>query len=269
MKTYLLLIYFGTLVSNHANANLSELPESMRYNQPQKIFIDRVTEKNSAQLRDNQVDAVSNVSKNLDLYSELERLRSENKKLKKNKNPKPHILEIPLTVRALDEISGSILNSSIVTAGSSEMIIYSGVKDGPLKNAKFDCTGQVEGQRVKAYCSRIILQDREIEARILVRDGFDGAASIKPDNIWTGEEEEFLKMGFATFAGALFDSAKNRSRTVIGDTENQDAKNRTLDGLFSVADQSQRQANSRRQGLQTVAVLNSGKEVILQFLEGF
>jgi hypothetical protein len=269
MKVFIAILAFYMLSSGSAYAALSVLPENMRYNQPQKIYVDRVKETKSSQQREEKRDTVSAIGKQLDLYSEIERLRTENRELQKIRNPRPHVIEVPLSVRSLDEIHGTILNSSIVTSGSSEITIFSGASSGPLKNAKFDCTGHVEGQRVKAYCSRIILQDREIEAKILVRDGFDGAASIKPDKIWTGEEEEFLKMGFATFAGALFDSAKGRSRTAIGDTENQDAKNRTLDGLFGVAEQGQRQSQRNLQQIQTVAVLNSGKRVVLQFLEAF
>lgn len=252
-------------------AQLSILPESKRYNQPQRIIVDRVSEVQSGNRRHTESRPVNleNINRQLELLEEIERLKKEKHEIAKIRNPRPHIVEIPISVRTLDEFKGFILNSSLVTNTPSEITIYSGIKTGPLRNAKFDCRGQMEGYRVKAYCTRAILQDRGIDVKILVRDGVDGAASIKPSKVWTGEEEEFLKMGFSTFAAALFDSAKSRSRTIVGDSENHNSKNRTLDGLFGVADQGRQRAEKGLNSIQTVGVINSGTEVVLQVLEGF
>lgn len=239
------------------------LPDSKRYNQPQKIYIDSVQEVRSATSRTTDVKIIRE-----DHSKEIERLKRENLKLRGTGKSNPIVINLPTKIRPLDEFKGVILNSTLVTSYDSEVVVVSSEKKGPLKGAKLDCTARLQGSRIKAYCTRAIYPNREIETKILLRDFTDGADVILPKKIWTSEESDFVKLGFSTFAAALFDSAKERSVTAIGDTENASSKNRTLDGLFGVADMGRRNTEKGLNEIKMAAVIESGTPVLIQFLEG-
>lgn len=253
MKFFILLFMIPVTV----NA-LNVLPEDERYGnekvieKERVIYRDRVRERMAAQKK-----------KHTAVKPTERKVRKKTTRV----SASPIIIERKSEIRSLDRFNGEIPDSALVTGSGSEIIVVSSEKKGPLQDAKLKCQAGIDGLRVKIYCNKVIFPDREFSAKVLVRDGFDGASSVKADKVWTGEEQGFLKSAFATFSGAFFDSAKSRSETDFGEVPNSNSRNRVLDGLFDVAgdvsDKTAREANR----IKTVAVLDAGRKVKIQFLE--
>lgn len=264
------------------------LPPEERYGRPREriIEVERIVyEKSAPEKNGSGIDSSpahghystlnNQVSNSMDDYQRdayilMQQLNQANERIRElttKRGPIPHIVERNFSIMPLDEFRGIILNSALISNYSSEITVHSVEPNGPLQGATLDCSGSMLRKRIKVYCSRIIWRNDVKDIHAILRDGVDGVDAIKADEVWTGEEAEFLKASFATLAGGIFDSAKGRSRTDIGDVENAEAKNRVLGGLISVADENTQRSMRRTQQQEIVGVLEAGKMVTIQFLE--
>jgi hypothetical protein len=180
----------------------------------------------------------------------------------------PIVIENYHKIKTLDSYSGILRDSLILTQSPSEVVIYADEKGGLLSDSKLRCKGGVFIQRVKIYCDLLVTTDKEFPVKVLIREKVDGASTLVPDKFYTGEEARFIKQSFASFFGGVMDASKDRSMTLNGEKELVNAKNKVYDGLFAIADNTESSLKKETSDVQVAAVVNSGREVIIEFLEG-
>lgn len=180
----------------------------------------------------------------------------------------PIILERSVGIRSLDTFKGVLTDSLILTRSASEVIVKSSETDGPLENAKLRCLGGVVLQRVKIYCDLLVTPYKEHRVRVLIREDSDGASTLLPDKYYTGEEARFIKQSFASmFAGAM-DASKERFLSDRGQEELVNSKNKIYEGLFNVGKNAQSELDRNASEVEIAAVVNSGRAVRIEFIEG-
>lgn len=180
----------------------------------------------------------------------------------------PIVIENYHKIRTLDSYNGIIKDSLVLTQGPSEVVIYADEKGGLLNDSKLRCKGGVFIQRVKIYCDLLVTPDKEFPVKVLIREKVDGSSTLVPDKFYTGEEARFIKQSFASFFGGVMDASKDRSMTLSGEKELVNAKNKVYDGLFAIADNTESGLKKEANDVQVAAVVNSGREVRIEFLEG-
>lgn len=180
----------------------------------------------------------------------------------------PIILERKINVRTLDTYKGFLPDSLILTRSPSEVIVKSSEVDGPLADTRLRCLGSVVLQRAKIYCDLMVTPDKEVRVRVLIREDHDGASTILPDKYYTGEEARFIKQSFsAMFAGAM-DASKDRFLSAMGEEELVNSKNKIYEGLFNVGKNAQNELKNEASEVEIAAVINSGRKIRIEFLEG-
>jgi len=180
----------------------------------------------------------------------------------------PIVIENYHKIRTLDSYSGILRDSLVLTQSPSEVVIYADEKGGLLSDSKLRCKGGVFTQRVKIYCDLLVTPDKEFPVKVLIREKFDGSSTLVPDKFYTGEEARFIKQSFSSFFGGVMDASKDRSMTVNGEQELVNAKNKVYAGMFAIADNSESELRKEVNDVQVAAVVNSGREVRIEFLEG-
>ena len=180
----------------------------------------------------------------------------------------PIVIENYHKIRSLDSYNGILKDSLVLTQSPSEVVIYADEKGGLLNDSKLRCKGGVFIQRFKIYCDLLVTQDKEFPVKVLIREKLDGSSTLVPDKFYTGEEARFIKQSFASFFGGVMDASKDRSMTLNGEKDLVNAKNKVYDGLFAIADNSESELKKEANEVQVAAVINSGREVRIEFLEG-
>jgi hypothetical protein len=180
----------------------------------------------------------------------------------------PIVIENYHKIRTLDSYNGILRDSLILTQGPSEVVIYADEKGGLLNDSKLRCKGGVFIQRVKIYCDLLVTPDKEFPVKVLIREKVDGSSTLVPDKFYTGEEARFIKQSFASFFGGVMDASKDRTLTLNGEKELVNAKNKIYNGMFAIADNSENELKKEANDVQVAAVVNSGREVRIEFLEG-
>lgn len=180
----------------------------------------------------------------------------------------PIVIERKINVRTLDTYKGFLPDSLILTRSPSEVIVKSSEVDGPLADTRLRCLGSVVLQRAKIYCDLMVTPDREVKVRVLIREDHDGASTILPDKYYTGEEARFIKQSFsAMFAGAM-DASKDRFLSANGEEELVNSKNKIYEGFFNVGKNAQNELKNEASDVEIAAVINSGRKIRIEFLEG-
>lgn len=180
----------------------------------------------------------------------------------------PIVIENFHKIRTLDSYNGILRDSLVLTQSPSEVVIYADEKGGLLSDSKLRCKGGVFIQRVKIYCDLLVTPDKEFPIKVLIREKVDGSSTLVPDKFYTGEEARFIKQSFSSFFGGVMDASKDRSMTVNGEQELVNAKNKVYAGMFAIADNSESELKKEADDVQVAAVVNSGREVRIEFLEG-
>lgn len=180
----------------------------------------------------------------------------------------PIVLERKINIKTLDTFKGFLPDSLILTSTPSELVVKSIETDGPLSETKLRCLGSVVLQRAKIYCDLMVNADKEVRVKVLIREDHDGSSTLLPDKYYTGEEARFIKQSFsAMFAGAM-DASKERVLTDRGQEDLVNSKNKIYEGLFGVGQNAQRELRNESGNVEIVAVVNSGRRVRIEFLEG-
>ncbi len=259
------LVIFLFLLSNNAYP-VSFLDEksdtSVKTTKKEKIITDKISRKSSGRKKLSSGEFTDELSKRNQLYD------SQISKKMDAFYSQPIVIENFHRIRSLDIFNGVLNDSLVLTDSPSEVIVTSKENGGPLADSKLRCKGSVFLQRVKIYCDLLVTQSREIPVRVLIREKFDGASTILPDKFYTGEEARFIKQSFASFFGGVIDGSKDRALTLSGEQEIVNSKNKVYDGLFSVADNAAGELKREANTVQVAAVVNSGREVRIEFLEG-
>lgn len=180
----------------------------------------------------------------------------------------PIVIENYHRIKTLDSFSGILRDSLVLTQSPSEVVVYADESSGLLHGSKLRCQGGVYIQRVKIYCDLLVTADREYPVKVLIREKTDGTSSLVPDKYYTGEEARFIKQSFASFFGGVMDASKERTLTLNGEKDLVNAKNKVYDGLFSISENAGNELKKEVNEVQVAAVINSGREVRIEFLEG-
>lgn len=172
-------------------------------------------------------------------------------------------------INSLDRFPGVILDSEPISNVISETTVLLSVTSGPLESAKLDCRSTLQGKRVKTICSRLILKNGdEHSVDVLVRDGIDGASTIKPHKVWTPERDEFFKGLWSTIASVVADTSKDRRETELAEYEEISLKNKSLDAAGEVAKDLTVDSLRKSRSQAPVAIIESSTKVIIEFING-
>lgn len=180
----------------------------------------------------------------------------------------PIVIENYHRVKALDSFNGLLRDSSVFTQSPSEVVVHADESNGLLSGGKLRCMGGVFVQRVKIYCDLLITPEKEYPVKVLIREKMDGVSTLMPDKFYTGEEARFIKQSFSSFFGGIMDASKQRDMTISGEKERVTAKNKIYDGLFAVSENADDGLKKQISEVPVAAVINSGREVRIEFLEG-
>jgi hypothetical protein len=180
----------------------------------------------------------------------------------------PIIIEGTHKIRTLDQFDGIIKDSVLVTQTPEEVIVYAKDPNGPLYDSKLRCMGAVFVQRVKLACDLLITPTKEYPVRVLIREKIDGVSTLLPNKFFTGEEARMIKIGGAAFLASLIDSGKTRATTINGEQDITNMKNKILGGAFDVAQLPVESLKKESNEIPVTAVIDSGREVRIEFLEG-
>lgn len=180
----------------------------------------------------------------------------------------PIIIEGTQKIRTLDQFDGIIKDSILVTQTPEEVIVYAKDPNGPLYDSKLRCMGAVFVQRVKLACDLLITPTKDYPVKVLIREKIDGVSTLLPNKFFTGEEARMIKIGGAAFLASLIDSGKTRATTINGEQDVTNMKNKILGGAFDVAQLPVESLKKESSEIPVTAVIDSGREVRIEFLEG-
>lgn len=227
-----------------------------------RIYKDRVSSKQSGTERISSEKFEDQLSKRTDEFNE---------KVTKTLDAYysgPIIIEGTQKIRTLDQFDGIIKDSVLVTQTPEEVIVYAKDPNGPLYDSKLRCMGAVFVQRVKLACDLLITPTKEYPVKVLIREKLDGVSTLLPNKFYTGEEARMIKVGGAAFLARLIDSGKTRATTINGEQDITNMRNKILGGAFDVAQMPVESLNKESNDIPVTAVIDSGREVRIEFLEG-
>lgn len=262
---YLILASLLLPVSSFA---LSLLSRDERYlgGKEQVIKKEAVSNESDKALVNKLLNELERSNKKIERLSQRKTKRAKQKTLPENK-----IIMIGKAneIRMLDEFDGIITDSVLAVTGVMSRIKVHLNKTEVIPAKSFlRCAGTPLGYRVKAKCDRLITPKQTYKVDVVLKDVFDGVDTLFSSEVYSGEEEAFLKESFASFLGAAFDVSKARLQTPWGEVEQNTAKNKILSGLVGATSTITDKIRDDASKIKTVCILNAGKKVIALFDEG-
>lgn len=270
MKNLLLpLFVLGVISNSHAVSLFNSNTEADQVQKTEtkkaitkKYKRDSVSSKMHSQQKMNPIDLEAELSKRKEAYDSLLAQKMD------DYYAGPIVIENYHKIKTLDSYSGILKDSLILTQSPSEVVVYAEESGGLLNASKLRCKGGVYIQRVKIYCDLLVTPDREYPVKVLIREKVDGSSTLLPDKFYTGEEARFIKQSFASFFGGVMDASKERTLTLNGEKDLVNPKNKVFDGLFAISEDAGNELKKDANEVPVAAVINSGREVRIEFLEG-
>lgn len=244
-------------LSSHAGLNIFGNGEAFEYElepkKEEKSYRPKIRVKK--RYRDKRIDQL------------LRRLEENDKnvaEILENNNKKIIVKKSEHTLNALSRFKGVLLNSTLATNQMATKLIIRLFENEFFEEAELRCLGVSYGKRVKAKCDLLVTPEKQYQIQAELWD-LDGAEGLLADEFYSGEEKSFLTSSFASFFEGVLDGARDRIVTPFGETVRTNAKNQVLGGLMGVADNTNKKIKEASEKNIQVALINSGKEVIVFF----
>ena len=122
--------------------------------------------------------------------------------------------------------------------------------------------------RIIASCDRLITPEHEYMINVGLKD-LTKVDGIKPDHVYTGDEEAILGEGFSAIMGGIIDARKERVQTAVGFSETPTIKNAYLNGLLNAARTANQKSKEHTSETFVVLAVKDKKKVIIEFKKRF
>lgn len=122
--------------------------------------------------------------------------------------------------------------------------------------------------RIIASCDRLITPNQEYKVSVGIKD-MNRVDGLKPDHVYTGDEEAVLGEGFSAIMSGIIDARKERVKTAVGFAEVPTLKNSILGGLVNAANMANQKAKDHTQNQVVVLAVKDKTEVVVEFKRRF
>ncbi len=245
---------FFLCISFDAFSGFSEISEMNRYQYDQSQKKIKTTRKSLSSRKNSLDEHTKNIlEKDIAILELLK--RSEKRLIVRKKDEK---------ITALSRMQGVLLNSVLAMNIKPSKFIVRINDDSDISGAELRCIGYSFEKRVPSKCDLLVIDDSEYKVDVDIWD-LDGAEGMIADYYYSGEEKAFLTSSFASFLGSTFEVAKGGINSPFGTFNQNNARNKILEGLSSVSKNAQNKIIESGEKNLTISYINSGKQVLVFF----
>jgi len=206
------------------------------------------------------------------LKGKVDKLEKEIKRLKGVGSFNPTFSSSYPPIATLSRFKG-ILEGNIVSSGQPVTFKVSIVETSKIPpDSYLACVGTNQAAkynfRIVAKCKTLVTPSDEYDIDASLKD-IKSVVGLKPDFVYTGEEEAILGTGFSAIASGIIDASMDRTLTATGFATDPTLKNNLLNGFAEAARQATQKGQEHTENKTVVLAVETNTPVIVEFNRRF